>query len=501
MTKKPNILLIQVDQLTPLLMGTYGHKVVQTPNIDALAEEGVRFDAAYTPCPVCSPARACMVTGKYTSSNGAYDNAALLPADEPAMGHYLTLAGYDTVVSGKLHFVGPDQLHGFNRRLTTDIYPADFRWSWQMGEHGTPANQAPSYVGGHVQIDTWNDGLSYDEELHFRALEYLHAKGRDVASAESEGRQADPFFLFVSYHHPHEPFWPPEEFWDLYEGSDIELPHFPENYSETFSALDQWLNAYHGVDEQEGLTDEESIYRIRRAYYALVTYIDQKVGELVASLKKNGLWESTVIVFCSDHGDMLCEKGMIQKRYLYEMSTRVPLIVRFPDGYQAGRVCDEPVNLIDLLPTFLDLADVSQDERLPMDGRSLMGLLDGSDAKDWEAISETHADAMVQTPCFMLRQGKYKYIYIHDHPCQLFDLEDDPGEWSNLVGHPDHAAVEAAMRARIFELFDPDAIAADVAKSVRQRLLIDRAMKSNQTSWNYQPSFDPSRGIVERYLP
>lgn len=498
---KPNILLVQVDQLTPLLMGTYGHPVVKTPHIDALAREGVRFDAAYTPCPVCSPARASMVTGKYTSSTGAYDNAALLPADEPAMGHYLTLAGYDTVVSGKLHFVGPDQLHGFNRRLTTDIYPADFRWSWQMGGGGTAANQAPSYVGEGIRVGTWNNGLSYDEELHFRALEYLRAKGLEIDGARQKGDAADPFFLFASYHHPHEPFWPPQEYWDLYEDDDIALPHFPENHTATFSALDRWLNDYHGVDRQEGLTDADSIRRVRRAYYALVTYVDRKVGELIATLKDSGLWDSTVVVFCSDHGDMLCEKGMVQKRYLYEMSTRVPLIVRFPDGYQVGRVCDAPVNLIDLLPTFLDLADVPQDERLPMDGRSLMGLLDGTDAEGWEAISETHADAMVQTPCFMLRQGRYKYIYIHGHDCQLFDLEADPGEWSNLAGDPEHAKTEAAMRACILERFDPDAIAADVAHSVRRRLLIDRAMKKNGTTWNYRPSFDPSRRIVERYLP
>jgi choline-sulfatase len=192
---------------------------------------------------------------------------------------------------------------------------------------------------------------------------------------------------------------------------------------------------------------------------------------------------------------------MVQKRCFYEMSSRVPLVMRFPNGYQAGQAYDEPVNLIDLLPTFLDLAGVCDAERLPMDGRSLMGLLDGSDSENREAFSETHADAMIQAPCFMLRQGEYKYTYIHGHKGQLFDLAADPGEWHNLVGNPDYADVEARMKARVLERFDPDAIAADVVDSYRKRMLIDKAMVANGTSWDYSPSFDPGRPIVERYLP
>jgi choline-sulfatase len=138
----------------------------------------------------------------------------------------------------------------------------------------------------------------------------------------------------------------------VYEGEEIEIPEFPDNLEETYSTLDKWLNVYHGVAKAKNLRDPESIRRVRRAYYALVTYIDIKVGELLASLEENGFCENTIVVFCSDHGDMLCEKGMVQKRTFYEWSSRVPLIIRFPQGWQRGTICMEPVNLVDLLPTW-----------------------------------------------------------------------------------------------------------------------------------------------------
>ena len=164
MSSHPNLLLIQADQMTPFLTGAYGHPVVRTPNLDRLVREGVRFDAAYAPHPVCSPSRACMLTGKRVSTVEAWDNAALLPADEPTVAHYLTNVGYDTVCAGKMHFVGPDQLHGFRRRFSSNIYPADFRWTRMMTAHGHPGSQAYTYVGDAIHVGRWNNALSYDEE-------------------------------------------------------------------------------------------------------------------------------------------------------------------------------------------------------------------------------------------------------------------------------------------------------------------------------------------------
>ena len=507
MDKKPNILLIVSDQLIASLTGAYGHPVVQTPHLDQLAAEGTRFDAAYSPCPVCAPARACLMSGTYTSVNGCYDNAALFPGDRPTFAHYLSNAGYDTVLSGKMHFVGADQLHGFSRRLTTDIYPSAFQWvkpEWirvketrgkgfeeimadRQGYH------ASGYTGKGVRVGFWHPALSYDEETHFRALEYLHARGSD----KKRRGETSPFLLCASYHHPHEPFWPPREYWDLYEGAEIDIPEFPENLDDTYSSMDRWLNAYHGTRRFD-LRDPDSLRRLRRAYYAQVTYLDRKVGELLDSLEENGLGDDTVVFFVSDHGDMLCEKEMVQKRCFYEWSARIPFIARFPDGRGAGTSWSQPVSLVDLLPTFCDLAGVEQ--RQPCNGRSVLGLLDGTDTSEREAISEMHSEA-IAVPSFMIRRGQYKYIYIHGHDGQLFDLEADPGEWNNLAGHPGYREIEARLRKRLLGSFDPDAIARDVLDSLHRRDIVKQTMEANRTSWDYFPPFDARKNSLEQYLP
>ncbi|MEZ4863725.1 MAG: choline-sulfatase [Caldilineaceae bacterium] len=501
MSNQPNILLIISDQMTAALTGVYGHPVVQTPNLERLAERGVRFDAAYTPFPLCSPGRACIMTGRHASAIGAWDNGALLPADQPTFAHYLSNAGYDTVLSGKMHFVGPEQLHGFRRRLNTDIYSSDFDWvrpEWiaiketqgadcetVMGNR--PRYNAHGYTGEGVQINVWHNALSYDEETHFRALEYLRARGRM--------RDQGPFLLCASYHHPHEPFWPPQEYWDLYAGAEIALPEFPANLDESYSMLDRNLNAYHGT-RRYNLRDPEGLYRLRRAYYGLVTYMDRKVGELLDALEANGLADNTVVVFASDHGDMLCEKEMVQKRCFYEWSCRVPLLVRFPDGWKGGTTYAAPVSLLDLLPTFAELAGVQQ--LLPHDGVSLIPQLAQVES---ERIVYAQAHEAVGMPCIMARQGQYKYNYIHGYQPQLFNLTIDPGEWQNLADDPMHQTVADSLSRHILAQFDPTAMVTANLASLYRRALIRDTMKRHDQTWAHFPSFDARQGAMDQYLP
>jgi choline-sulfatase len=192
---------------------------------------------------------------------------------------------------------------------------------------------------------------------------------------------------------------------------------------------------------------------------------------------------------------------MVQKRTFYEWSARVPLILRFPDQWKAGTVVDAPVSLIDLLPTFLDLVGVPDENRLPYDGRSLIGLLDGSDSENWVAFSENASDSMVEAPCVMLRQDRFKYVYIHGYEDQLFDLIEDPGEWHNLVSDPDHAEIGQSMKSRILEVVDPDEVAARVEASYQRRMMIQEAMERNGTSWDPEPRFDPNQDHLNQYLP
>ena len=488
MAEAPNILLIMADQLVPFLTGAYGHPVVKTPHLDRLVEHGVRFDAAYTPYPLCAPARASLMTGKYASSFGCYDNAAVLPADEPTLAHYLTNAGYETVLSGKMHFIGPDQLHGFRHRLTTDVYPANIDWVPSQNADGTfvGGGHARLYVAPNVGVRPWTKFLSYDEETHFRAMEYIRERGRAAPS--------QPFFLVASYHHPHDPFHVTQELWDLYEGEEITIPTYPEQMDLSYSAMDHWLNEVHETGTVN-LGEPGSLYQLRRSYYGLVSYIDRKVGELLAALEQTGQLHNTIVIFTSDHGDMLAEKGMVQKRCFYEWSARIPLIISFPDGSYAGEKVLAPVSLMDLVPTLLDIADVPHTHRLPMDAVSMMDLLVGSADSERHILSEYHVEK-VKAPCFMARKGQYKYIYIHGYSDQLFDLEADPGEWHNLIGQPMLGEIEESLRDLILARFDPDRITADGAASVRRREVIKEAMERNGIHWDYAPVFDATRQYV-----
>ena len=479
MPQQPNILLVMADQLVPFLTGAYGHPVVRTPALDALGADGVRFDAAYTPYPLCSPARAALLTGRYASGLGCYDNASVLPADEPTVAHYLTNAGYETVLSGKMHFIGPDQLHGFRRRLTTDVFPATMDWVPTMDEEGrfVRGGHARSYVPPNVGVARWTKFLSYDEETHFRALEFIRERGR----LDPE----EPFFLVVSYHHPHDPFKVTRELWDLYDGETIDLPRMPDEVER--SAMDIWANEAHETDQVD-LSDPAALTALRRAYYGLVTYVDRKLGELREALEQTGQARDTVVLFASDHGDMLGERGMVQKRCFYEWSVRVPLLLAFPDGRDAGTSVIEPVSLLDLVPTLLDLAGV--DRRLPLDGESLLDV-----RRDRVVLAEYHVEK-VRAPCFMARRGRFKYILVHGHGSQLFDLQADPSEWENLAGRPEVGDVEAELHAAILRQFDPDLIAAAGAASVERRELIREAMARNGTRWDYSPVFDATTQYV-----
>ena len=486
MTQPPNILLIMADQLVPFLTGPYGHPVVHTPHLDRLAAGGVCFDAAYTPYPLCAPARVAFMTGRYASRIGCFDNAALFPADQPTLAHYLTNAGYDTVLSGKMHFIGPDQLHGYHRRLTTDVFPANIDWVPDpKGEE--KGGHAFNYVPPNVGVRSWTKFLAYDEETQFRALEYIRSRG--YAKAENP-----PFFLTVSFHNPHDPFHVTQALWDLYEGQTIDIPEFPDNLAETYSELDRWLNDVHGAGEVN-LRDPDNLRALRRAYFGLVTYVDQKVGELLAALDETGQRGHTIVIFTADHGDMLGEKGMVQKRCFYEWSARVPLIFQLPGSLSAGRRVSAPVSLLDLLPTLLDLAGLPEAGRLPVDGLSLSHLLTGPDEPERAIFSEYHVEK-VKGPSFMVRRGKYKLIYVHGYGRQLFDLEADPGEWHNLAGQPSLREVEAELEASILARFDPEQLAAAGLESVYRRQIIKEALRRNNVHWDYAPCADAAHQYV-----
>ena len=483
MSKKPNILFIQVDQLTAQSLRAYGDKVCHAPNLDSLAETGVVFDTAYCNFPLCAPSRFSMAAGQLCSEIGAYDNAAEMPASVPTYAHYLRAEGYQTVLSGKMHFIGPDQHHGFEKRLTADLYPADFAWvpSWgNEGKRDTNDDRGVIVSGvceRSVQID-------YDEEVTFKAIRHLY----DMARSADER----PFFLQVSYTHPHEPYLCRKEYWDLYEGVDIPLPDVPALPSDQHDAHSQRLLSDFGMLDTRFA--DEDIARARRAYYGSISYIDAMVGQILTTLEALGQTENTAVIFTSDHGEMLGERGMWFKKHFFEPALRIPLLMKAP-GIPAGR-CPTPVSLVDLLPTFMGLATapgwVSEVE--PLDGRDLTALLDEAVNLERPVHAEYLAEATT-APILMIRRGRYKFIGSNDDPPLLFDLEHDPHERRNLAVDPDHTETIRQFEAEIAQRWNSAELTDRIKLSQqRRRKVIDGYAYGQAPRWNHEE--EPGQDVL-----
>ncbi|KAB8079518.1 alkaline-phosphatase-like protein [Aspergillus leporis] len=423
-TKKPNILYIMADQMAaPLLAFHDKESPIKTPNLNRLAEEGVVFDSAYCNSPLCAPSRFVMVTGQLPSKIGAYDNAADLPGDIPTYAHYLRREGYHTALAGKMHFCGPDQLHGYEQRLTSDIYPGDYGWSvnWDEPEIRPDWYHNMSSVMEAGPVVRTNQ-LDFDEEVMYKSTQYLYNHVRH--------RNDQPFCLTVSMTHPHDPYAMTKEFWDLYEDVDIPLPKngaIPQDQQDPHSqrvlkCIDLWGKEM----------PEERIKAARRAYYAACTYVDTNVGKLLKVLDDCGLTDDTIVVFTGDHGDMLGERGLWYKMTWYENSARVPMIMHAPKRFAPKRV-PQNVSTMDLLPTFVDMVGAQLVPELPMDGVSLMPYLTGEDGLKTDTVLGEYTAEGTQSPVVMIRRGRWKFVYSLIDPPMLFDLETDPEEKVNLA--------------------------------------------------------------------
>ncbi|WP_420859091.1 sulfatase-like hydrolase/transferase [Marivivens marinus] len=475
--------MVIADQMTPFMLEACGYPIARTRNLAALAARGVQFTNAYTPSPICVPARSCLMTGLYTSTTGCYDNGDPYHSFIPTFAHYLTNAGYETILSGKMHFVGADQLHGFKRRLNTDIYPSGFIWSYPLLDPNDPEAMAfdfaPQYQARNIGPG-WSLELQYDEETHFRALEYLrHAPD-------------GPFMLTVSYTNPHPPYIVPRKYWEMYKDADLPLPQYPDDMDENYSEFDRAFIRWYGLD-RKSIRNSEDLIAMRRGFAALTHYVDDKLGELLEVLDEQGLRDNTVVIFTSDHGEMLGEKGLIQKRSLYEWSARIPLIIDIPGNAPAS--IDTPVSLLDLPATLVDMA--GQTLARPMEGRSLLPALRGAPLPDVPVISEYHGEGIMR-PSFMVRQGAWKMIYCHGSAPQLFNLETDPGEWDNRAGDPSVAEIEAALLSVITDGFDLEAIGRDVWDRLAQKQVVNAAMAANGTAWDYVVDQDAARQYVRK---
>ncbi len=525
---RPNVLLIMADQLAAGWLPAYGHTVVHAPNVTALAAAGTTFESAYCASPLCAPSRASMLTGLLPSRTGVYDNAAELSASVPTLAHRLRAAGYHTTLAGKMHFVGPDQLHGFEERLTPDIYPAGLDWTpdWRLPlterlpwYHTMDSVLTPGVCEASMQTD-------YDDEVAFHAARALYDHARY--------HRGQPFLLVASFTDPHDPWEIARRYWDRYDPAAIGLPAVGAQPLDETDPYSRRLRQMCGADEVT--VDDQQIRTARHAYYAAISYVDERIGQILTALHGSGLAGDTIVIFTADHGEMLGERGLWYKMSFFEASARVPLIISMP-GRPGGRRVAEPVSLLDLAPTLTELAgtgtgaglnDIGLDgaspigaslngagpDAAPCDGVSLLPWLSGG--RPWRRPGPVVAEYLaegVTHPAVMLRSARYKLVVCDGDPDQLYDLARDPHEQANLAGSPDQAAPAQAstaqastaqastehhdLRVYLAAHWDLPGLRERVLASQRDRRLVGQALnQGTYTSWDYQPSVNDALRYV-----
>ena len=490
---RPNILIVMVDQLNGTLFPDGPADFLHAPNLKALAARSARFSNAYTASPLCAPARASFMTGQLPSRTKVYDNAAEFASSIPTFAHHLRGAGYYTCLSGKMHFVGPDQMHGFEDRLTTDIYPADFGWT-------------PDYRKPGERIDWWYHNLGsvtcagiaettnqmeYDDEVTFLASQKLYQLSRQQDDAERR-----PWCLTVSLSHPHDPYVARKKYWDLYancQALDPEIGFIPADQQDAHSQRLYQASDYDSFD-----ISREQIRRSRQGYFANISYVDDQIGVLLDVLDRTRMADDTVILFCSDHGDMLGERGLWFKMCFFEGSARVPLMI-------AGKgiepvLIGAPVSNLDIAPTLCDLAGIDMSAILPWtDGESLVPLMRGE--KRTAPVLIEYAAEGSYAPLVALRDGKHKFVHCEIDPPQLFDLESDSLERTNLAADPAYAPLVASFLQKVRARWDLKAYDAEVRESQARRWIVYPALRNGAYfPWDFQPMQKASERFMRNHM-
>lgn len=487
----PNILVLMADQLTAGALPCYGNRVVKAPNIDRLAERGAVFERAYCNSPLCAPSRGAFMSGQLPSRTGIYDNAAEFPSQLPTFAHYLRRAGYRTVLSGKMHFCGPDQLHGFEERLTTDIYPADYGWTpdWERPDERPEWYHSMESVAQAGPCARTNQ-IDFDEEVVFAARRRLFDIARDG--------DLRPFCMVVSLTHPHDPFTITEPYWSRYSDAEIE----PPRVEVPVARLDPHsLRLRHacGIGQQPVTADQ--VRAARRAYYGAVSYFDDQVGAILETLGAAGLANDTCTIVVSDHGEMLGERGLWYKMSFFEPACRVPLIVHAPGRFRARRV-PQSVSLVDILPTLVDIAadgGAAPGFATPLDGRSLLPHLEGRGGHD-EAFGEYLGEGAV-APIVMIRRGRHKFIRSPGDPDQFYDVASDPDELRNLAVETPGDPALATFAAEAERRWSLESLRAEVLASQRRRRLVAEALGLGaRAAWDFQPVRNASEQYIRSHM-
>ena len=449
-----NCIVLLSDEHNRDVSGCYGHRMVQTPNIDRLAKNGTRFTNAYTNCPICVPARASLATGRYVHEIGNWDNGAAYDGGERSWHHELRDQGFRVDSIGKLHFGRVGEDHGFTKEIDP-LQVVD-----GVGDIlGCLRDDPPQrHKRGGIEEAGPGDStyIRYDASNAEHACRWIAAHAGD----------SKPWVLFVGFVLPHPPYIAPPDLFDYYPIEDIELPPQWE-YEEwpDHPALDRfrWM-----FDYQEPFS-EENVRRLQAAYYGACTHLDLQVGRVIDAVEECGISRSTRIVYTSDHGDSLGARGLFGKFTMYDESASVPLILTGPD-VPSGVSRSTPVSLVDIFPTLLESVGATPDDRVKRPGDSLWRIADESD-RDRIVFSEYHAVGS-RRGIFMVRDARYKLVYYVDETPQLFDLLADPGELVDRSADSELGDVRSRLEGELRRIVDPETV--DAKARSDQAAIVER---------------------------
>jgi choline-sulfatase len=464
--RRPNILVICDDQHHPGKLGYRGHPHVRTPNIDKIAAEGAYFTRAYCNSPICGPSRMSLLTGKYVHQIGTWLNGTRLDPNETTWGDRFSDAGIATSAYGKLGVVGGREDAGFAELNTRSRHPVYSPWPFD-----SPFDQR---LQGYRQNIWWLDrdpisreaalrdlvaegklrdagGLHFgqplvtgyydeDREVTDLSLEFLRRRGQED--------NPEPWLHFAGYTQPHWPFVCPEKYLNRFDPDEVDLSHdarFPNPSLHPAVAEFQATRQF--------TMNERRLRKITAAYYGMISCLDDMVGELLAELKRQGLYENTYVIFTGDHGESLGEHGLFEKQTSYEGSVGIPLAIRGP-GIAAGQRIDHPVSLVDLYPTLLAMAGLESDGDRP--GTSWLGAIQGRPGSPAGQVFSEYHGGYFRHDWYLIVRDNLKYTYYTGERPSLFDLREDPHEDNDLATDPAYRGVLAQFEKSLRSIVDPE---------------------------------------------
>ena len=454
-----NLLIIISDEHRRDCLGCMGHPLVKTPHLDALAARGTVFENAYTPSPMCVPTRAALACGDHVHKIGYWDSAAPYDGKTRSWMHHLREQGIDVTSIGKLHFRSGEDDNGFSEEILPMHVVRGIGWPIGLLRDNPPAYEGAAELAADVGCgpSTYTD---YDLAITAATETWLGERGGD----------AKPWACFVSLVSPHFPLTAPKEFYDLYDPATVDMPigygsDTPERHPELGNVA-----AFFDYDRH---FDEAKVREAKVAYYGLVSFLDDCIGRIFSALTKSGQADDTVIVYTSDHGDMMGDQRLWTKQVMYEASAGVPMIVAGP-GIPANRRITTGTTLLDLAATAVDVTGAIHDaESKALPGRSLRGIANAYDDPNRTILSEYH-DGGSTTGTFMVRWEDWKFVYYVGQPPQLFHLGDDPHELLDLaaddLSREDVAAALREGERRLRAICDPEEVNARCFADQKRRI-------------------------------